>query len=297
MHVVRSTNPFEDRGNSSRLPLMEFTLTARSKRRLATAKNTAEAADERSEKGVSAQDGAIQKSQRLIRAFPPDGSAINLTTLANRAGLAKSTAHRTLGILVDTGVAVRTEDGYRLGSRMFELAQSVARAMQNADLRDRLLPYLLDLYERTHETVYMGILRHDEVLCSQVLYDRRGPSTPLRQGQAAPAAETAAGHALLAYSPAFHQRPGRGCRHVNDTVTWSKLFHVRRIGIAVAHAGGPADVIEIAAPVLDANRYAVCAFTVSAPRQRLDVGPTAELVRRVTDAASRELRCARRQRA
>lgn len=277
--------------------LMECGLTAStSNRPVRDTEIAVEAENDTSAHGGGSQDGAIQKSQLLIQSFPPDGSVTNLTTLARQAGLAKSTTHRTLGILVETGMVIRTADGYRLGARTFEMAFSVTRALQKADLRDRLLPHLLDLYERTHQTVYLGILRHDEVICSQILYDRRGPSTALRQGHAAPASTTAAGHALLAYSTAFHTRPDMGAGALPEAVPWRRLFQVRRIGVAVVHASGSANVIEIAAPVLDANRRAVCAFAVSAPRHRLDIGQTSELVRRMADAAAREVKGALRER-
>jgi IclR family KDG regulon transcriptional repressor len=262
--------------------------------------------DKRARARLNARDGAIQKSQLIIRAFPFDGDTVSLSLLARRAGIAKSTAHRTLGILEETGVVVRTRKGYQLGTRAFEIAHAVVNARLGMELREQLLPRLLDLYELTHETVILEVMRHGQAMCAEVFYGHRGPCFPIRVGQLRPAWESAGGMVLLAHrmvtrsgttsgsAPAVQPR-GRGMADRGAAETHEReLVKIRRSGMAIISSGaGATGVVSFAAPVRDARGSTVCAISVSAPEQRVNVGRLADLVKRAADAASGELRRAR----
>ena len=62
--------------------------------------------------------------------------------------------HRVAGELVRHRLLDKGEYGYRLAGGLFELGM---RAATERTLLEVAMPFLQDLYERTHETVHLGL--------------------------------------------------------------------------------------------------------------------------------------------
>src|SRR5436190_203501 len=80
---------------------------------------------------------------------------LNLSELARRIGVAKSTAHRTCSVLLERGLVDRTDSGgYRLGLRFVEYGHlAAARSVA----RDGGLAHLVELRNILGETVQIGV--------------------------------------------------------------------------------------------------------------------------------------------
>src|SRR4051794_33731131 len=68
---------------------------------------------------------AVDKAVSLLLSFGHSCEGLGVSELARRAEMSKSTAFRLLGMLQRNGVVERIGNGYRLGSRLHELAQQV----------------------------------------------------------------------------------------------------------------------------------------------------------------------------
>lgn len=112
------------------------------------------------------EKGGVQSVERIFRiveilAENPKG--LPLQAVADRAGLAKSTAHRMLGSLIALGYALQDSlsGEYRLTLKMFELSSGVVSQM---DILGTAKPYLDRLAMRTGEAVHLVIRDGADVL-------------------------------------------------------------------------------------------------------------------------------------
>ena len=140
----------------------------------------------------------LGKIDRIFGAFGVDEPTLNLSQLARRTGLAKSTLHRTVNALVASGMLEREDGQFQLGLRLFELGQLVPR--QRA-LRDAALPFMEDLFEATHEIVHLGVPDGVEILYVEKIMGHCAVRSPSRVAGRMPLFCTAIGKAILAFSP------------------------------------------------------------------------------------------------
>jgi DNA-binding IclR family transcriptional regulator len=227
--------------------------------------------------GIESVDHALRLAVWLQQEGP-----LRVTDAAQRLGVARSTAHRLLAMLVYREFAEQDEQRrYRAGP----VLRRPAAAEPATRLRDIALPHLHALVERTGETANLMVLLGDQVRfvatvqCDQVL--RVGD----REGRMLPAHLASGGRVLLA---------GRTDAEVTDlystpgahAVELSRLLRdlrrVRRQGFAVNDQATEAGVTAIGAPVhgSDATPVAACSIAMPTARYRRDRLP--EWVRSLT---------------
>ncbi|MDQ1024762.1 DNA-binding IclR family transcriptional regulator [Streptomyces umbrinus] len=224
----------------------------------------------------------------VLEAFPPGRTAIGVTELARRCGLAKATTHRTLRILETIGMVERQEAGYLLGCLIRRLAD-IHDGRSPSQLRDCVLPYMLDLYEETHLTVHLGVWTGESVLIGEPPREDRqthlpgGGSTypcslpcPALPCPALPCPALpcpALGRVLLAHTDDYSRlRVLRArLRHftaetvVSPGLLERELAAVRAEGLACSWNQSLPDIADIAAPIQDADECVVAAISVSGP--------------------------------
>ena len=218
-------------------------------------------------------DSVLGRAVLLLDAFTADDHDLPLAELVRRTGLPKSTAHRMLGELVGLRLLERTEAGYRLGGRLFELGM---RASVERGLMEVAIPYMEDLYERTHETVHLGVREGTEVVYVAKLGGHRQAVAPSRVGGRMPLHCTAIGKALLAFGPetvaddvvaaGLARRTPRTI--VAPGVLRRQLSTIRRSGISYEHEESTVGLSCVAAPVLDADDAVIAAVSVAGPVTR-----------------------------
>ncbi len=103
----------------------------------------------------------LERVFAILDCFSAEQPELTLAELASRTAIPKPTVHRLAKVLVDQRLLNRTDAGFRLGIRLFELGELVG---ERRDLRDASLPFLQELFELTHETIHLGVLEGDEVL-------------------------------------------------------------------------------------------------------------------------------------
>jgi DNA-binding IclR family transcriptional regulator len=226
----------------------------------------------------------LGKVVTVLYAFGADDDALPLAEIARRTGLPKTTLHRLLGDLTETHLLERDGLGYRLGGALFELG---LRASLERGLLEVAIPFLQDLYERTHETVHLGVREGIEVVYVEKIGGHRQAATPSRIGGRMPLHCTAIGKALLAYSPpdVLAQRVTAGLPALAPrTITAPgllrrQLARVIETGTAFEYEESAVGLVCVAAPVLDPQDQAIAAISVSGPSIRFHPEEHANSVR------------------
>ncbi len=209
----------------------------------------------------------------LFRSRP----SLRVSEVADHLGVARSTAHRLLGMLVhrqfaEQDAVTRT---YRPGPRLVEIGLAAVGAL---DLRARLRPYLLDLAAATGETVSLLVLEQDTVHFIDSIESPQTVRVSARLGARRPAHATSAGKAILAAMPDDEvQTIYRAERLTTVTdrtlATRSRLVEelrmVRAAGFATNCEESEVGLCGVGMAVLDHDGRPAAAFTVAAPMQRM----------------------------
>lgn len=223
------------------------------------------------------------KAQVLDRAFglldllSEAEGAMPLASLANAAGLHKSTAHRLLLILERHGYVERSalHGEYRLGSRLLQLGMRFASRL---DVRERGTPFLAALVKETGETAHVGVLRQGQAISVAHCEARHNLRIPATVGRAWPAHCAALGKAILAFLPQveFEEalRSMQFQTFTRNTIRNAKalrteLVKIRRAGYAVDAEEYEIGLTCISAPIFDALGRAIAAVAIEGPVTRL----------------------------
>lgn len=209
----------------------------------------------------------------VLYAFEADDLNLSLAEIGRRTLLPKTTLHRVLGELTRARLLERDGTDYRLGGALFELG---LRASVERGLLEVAIPFLQDLYERTHETVNLGIREGIEVVYIEKIGGHRQATTPSRIGGRMPLHCTAIGKAFLAFAPAqvLSQRVAAGLPALAPrTITAPGMLRRQLTRVVEARAAyeyeeSAVGLVCVAAPVLGPHDLAVAAVSVSGPAIR-----------------------------
>ncbi|WP_405093178.1 IclR family transcriptional regulator [Micromonospora sp. NBC_01392] len=247
-----------------------------------------------------AERTAVDKALSLLTAFgSQSGAGLGVSELARRAGLTKSTAFRLLGVLQRNGVVERVGCNYRLGRALYELGGHLYSPAHER-LGALLTPFVVELYELTHQTVHLGVLRGTDVMYVNLLYGHQRVPCPSRLGGVVPAYCTALGKVLLAYdADATDATLSRGLQSFTEQTIvvpaelQARLAEIRRDGIGFDNGEARVGLTCIAAPVFGPNGRPAAAISVSGAAGRFNPRMHEAALRRVCYAASRALAAAR----
>lgn len=216
-------------------------------------------------------DTVLGKAMAILRAFRVDDRLLPLAELVRRTGLPKATVHRVAGDLVRHRLLEKTDFGYHLAGGLFELGM---RAATERTLLEVAMPFLQDLYERTHETVHLGVQEGTEVVYIAKIGGHRQARSPSRTGGRMPMHCTAIGKALLTHAAAEVRATvlnGPLPRRTPQTVVAPGLLERQlertlETGLAYEREESTPGLLCVAAPVLDADgRTALAAISVTGP--------------------------------
>jgi DNA-binding IclR family transcriptional regulator len=220
----------------------------------------------------------IERMMNLLDALARHAAPVNLKQLATETSLHPSTAHRILGVMVNSRLVDRIEPGtYRLGIRLLELGNLVKSRI---NVRQEALPHMLALQQALGEAVNLSVRDADEV----VYVERTTPGNSMMRvvqiiGTRAPLHITAVGKVFLAHdSPEacleYARRTGLP-RYTEGTLTevdtlLRELEAVRRDGYAFDSEEAERGVACIAAGICNDEGRLIAGLSVSAPSDRLD---------------------------
>jgi DNA-binding IclR family transcriptional regulator len=215
----------------------------------------------------------IAKVSAILGAFTAEDRGVGFAELRRRTGLPKATLHRLTAELVEARLLDRVDGRFHLSGYLFALGM---RASVERGLLEVATPFLEDLYERTHETVHLGVRESTEVVYVAKIGGHRQAATPSRAGGRMPVHCTALGKALLAHAGAelrgtvlagpLERRTPRTV--VAPGLLARQLEEVLETGVAFEHEESVVGIACVAAPVLVGGVEAVAALSITGPTTR-----------------------------
>ena len=236
---------------------------------------------------------SVQRATRLLKAFDSGPAELGVMELSRRVDLHKSTVSRLLATLESEGLIERVPetDKYRLGFMLMRLAGQVTHF---SDLREAARPALVELTERSHETVHLAVLDGDEVVNVEQISGPHLVREANWVGRRTPLNCVANGKALLAYQseatiarllagplPRFTERT-----IVDPERLRRELAQARERGYAQALGEIEEGLNAVAAPIRDASGAVVAAVSVSGPAYRVTADRIPNLGALVVGAAA-----------
>jgi DNA-binding IclR family transcriptional regulator len=245
----------------------------------------------------SAQRTSSGRALTLLDAFAGPRSLLGVSELAARAGVPKSTAHRLLATLVDSGYVRRVEGRYCLAEHAFALGNTLW-ACRPGGLRERAVPYMMELSQQTQGTVHLAILDGPGVLYLEKLFAHNATPCPTVVGSRRPVHCTALGKSMLAHTDEAQLGRylsgdlRRFTMHTRVTVDALKrdLDQARKDRVAVESEEYRMGLTCVAAPIVDRETgVAVAALSVSTTPDRVRLRRFASEVLRAADALTERM--------
>jgi DNA-binding IclR family transcriptional regulator len=195
---------------------------------------------------------AVDRALILLKLFGGASGARQLSELAEKSGLYKSTTLRLLASLEHAQLIVRQPDGrYALGPVVPWLHAAYAASFS---LEGVVMPALRTLVDATAETAAFHVRQGDHRVCVYRVESPQPVREQVKVGDIMPLDSGAGGRVLLAYAGA----PG------------ALYASIRRQGVAVLSGDRVPGVAGISAPVFDASGVLVGAVTLAMPKERLE---------------------------
>lgn len=218
---------------------------------------------------------SVDNALRLLLLFETRPS-IRLTDASKYLGVASSTAHRLLGMLLYRGFVRQNPEtkAYEPGQALSSIAVAVQR---HVDVGTLIRPALERLFEATGETVHFAELESSNVHFLEVIESQRAVRVSSRRGARLPANCTATGKAMLSLltqdelHALYPQETLPGLTKGSITsraVLEGALETIRQIGYSTSREESEDGVMSVAAPVMSPNgKY--YGINVSVPAHRM----------------------------
>ncbi|MBU6423465.1 MAG: IclR family transcriptional regulator [Chloroflexota bacterium] len=240
---------------------------------------------------------SLGRGLAVLSAFAADRRELSLRDVAEAADVSTPSALRIGYTLVELGYLVRDPltKRYRPGPKLLAVGMASLSSMSLLELAE---PYLVELRDRTEETVKLAILDDTEMV-----YVARIPSLTYPAlgsglvGTRLPACQTCTGRAILSKLPdrevrTVVQRSTRQ-KFTEKTITsideiLTEIKRTRLRGYAVNDQGTTIEHRSAAVAICDASGQPVGAVNVSVSAQRVSLGElTRRLVPHVVTTAER----------
>ena len=238
----------------------------------------------------------IERMMRLLDALSEHADPVPLKDLALETGLHPSTAHRILAAMSHSGFVERAEGGtYRLGIRLLELG---ALVKSRISLRESAMQAMLQLHQKTGESINLGIRDGDEIVYVERTSSGRSAVRVVHiVGARAPLHVTATGKLFLAEDGPqlvreYARRTGLPRLTPTSIVTLDalekELDKVRRHAVAYDLDEVENGVRCIAAGIRDDKGKLVAGLSLSTPSERFNPD-LARVIRETAGQISRSL--------
>jgi len=222
-------------------------------------------------KGADDRGGiqVISRAAAVLRSLKDQRDGLSLGQISERVGLPRSTVQRIVGALQAEQLVIAAQPGrgIRLGPELSSLAESA-----RFDIVDMLHPYLVELGDKTGETIDLAVLRNRRM----VFVDQIPSSHRLRAvssvGEAFPLCTTANGKACLArlsdaevLAQLEQEEPARHASTKARAAFLAEIAKVRKSGVAIdrdEHTDG-ISAVGAAFADLTGNIYAISIPTPS----------------------------------
>ncbi|MDX3086673.1 MULTISPECIES: IclR family transcriptional regulator [Streptomyces] len=233
---------------------------------------------------------SVDHALRAATILQMEGGA-TVSAMAERLGVARSTAHRLLAMLVYRDFAVRGEDRVYRAGPVLELAAHSQSLVSR--LRAAALPHLHRIADSLDETANLIVRAGDTARFIASVECRQTVRVGSREGMVFPAHRTTAGLLLLAglseeeldevYAPErYRDRPAD---RPDLSALRTELRRLRRNGFAVNKERSERGLVAVGVPVRDGSGATVAGLSVSMPSVRYEPRALRSLVATLSGAA------------
>ena len=254
------------------------------------------AAEDKKEREYRVQ--ALDRALDILESFSLQDRELNLSEVASKTGLNKTTAKRLISNLTERGYLKKLDSKrYQLGLRLFELGGIVHSSL---NLREATSTTMSQIQKETGSTVLLGTIMDDQL----ALIDKREGRSFIRisadVGWRGPLHYGMLGMVLMAYL-----EPGEVRRilqedklqaytpfSITDEDAFSlKLEHIRNQGYVIEKGEAIEGIVGIAAPIRDFSRQVIAALGIvlTMDQARNGMNGYVGLVKRSCEEISREL--------
>ena len=221
----------------------------------------------------------VAKSAAVVDAICRSRSAMTLSEIMRETGLAKSSTHRILAILMAENLVAMDahRQGYRIGPRLLGWAVSALRTDDLPGLADDIM---VALHRATTAHVALSVLDDTAVLFLKTIDSMEPFRLAPRVGERSALHACAAGKALLAWLPDYRRSAVLARlqleRFTEHTITTKaalrqELRKVRESGWAVCDREEFLPVVGLSVPVIDHQGEAVAALSIWNIVERQDI--------------------------
>ncbi|MEZ7006259.1 IclR family transcriptional regulator [Streptomyces sp. AD55] len=233
---------------------------------------------------------SVDHALRAATILQMEGGA-TVSQLAERLGVARSTAHRVLAMLVYRDFAVQGEDRVYRAGPVLELAAHSQSLVSR--LRAAALPHLHRVVDLLDETTSLIVRTGDTARFIASVESRQTLRVGSREGMVFPAHRTTAGLLLLADLPdeeleevyAEDRYRDRPAERPDLARLRAELRRLRRNGFAVNRERSERGLVAVGVPVRDADGAALAGLSLSMPSVRYDPHHLRTLVAALDTAA------------
>lgn len=227
--------------------------------------------------------GSVDKALRLVVLVSENPAGIRIGDAATALGVAPSTAHRLLQMLVHRGFARQDAETkmYHPGDTLDRLSDQRERARQAA------LPVLEELVREFGETVHLGILDDTSALTIASVESPQMLRVGNREGHAQPAVRSGMGRVLLSSSDPATLQPLLEAEGLDAKQFASRLEALRDEGYLVQHGEVEEGVSTVAVPVAAESGAVAFAIGVTYPTGRITADRLPQLASALQSAARR----------
>ncbi len=226
---------------------------------------------------------SVDNALRLLLLFETQPS-IRLTDASNYLGVASSTAHRLMGMLLYRGFVRQNPAtrAYEPGQALSSIAFAIRRQV---DIRALARPVLEQLFQQTGETVHFATLERTDARFLDAIESSRAVRVGSRQGITLPANCTATGKAMLSRLTQEQLRalyPNKELPVLTEnsiktrTNLEAELDEIRRAGYATSREESEDGVTSVAVAITGPSG-ALFGINVSVPAHRMSDKLRAEL--------------------
>jgi len=200
---------------------------------------------------------SVKKAFEVLGALSSSKEGLGVSEIARALHLAKSTVHGITYTLEELGAVMRDpySKRYRLGFTLFELGRL---AYSQIDLKTLARPIMEELMQKTHTSVFLGILNWDHVTVLDIVESRQDLKITAPVGTTIPLFAGAAGKVFLASMEEKQTETiirSKGLTRftensiVDPDLYYQELRHVRKMGYAVDDEEYILGVRAVASPI------------------------------------------------
>jgi DNA-binding IclR family transcriptional regulator len=236
---------------------------------------------------------AVERAGALML-YLADHPGASLRELAGTLGCSRTTVHRLLNALAQGGlVAVRRDGRPAFGVGVVRLYGAWLR---QTELRQVAYPYMLDLRDRSGETISLHVRQGDTTVCVECIESKQPIRRSIATGDVAPLLRSSSSKLFLAALPAEEQAASLR-RQEPDNAEIRRRLHaelplIRQQGFAASYQERILGAASVAAPIWNGSAEMVASLSLAGPIQRVTpafVAEIAPVLCEIADAISRQL--------